>query len=61
MALMTSGIVITAAVGRDRAHANLEYAKRCAGTIVTFVIQNRYNTYDYGGAKYVVISKCHQH
>ena len=27
-----------------------------AGTVVSFRVQNRYNTYDYGGAKYVVIS-----
>jgi len=27
-----------------------------AGTPVVFQVQNRYNTYDYGGAKYVVIS-----
>ena len=27
-----------------------------AGTVVGLEVQNRYNTYDYGGSKYVVLS-----
>lgn len=33
------------------------YACVSAGSTVTVRVLNRYNTYDYGGAKYVVLSE----